>query len=353
MHKVPVIVATAVLAVVALAVASWLGSTTTAAAAEPPASYLYVSNGLCVAAQDGTRARPFCTISAAAAVVVPGQTVFVGGGTYNESVSITRSGTATAPVTFVAERGWLSANVVRVTATGTGASAFAFAHVHDVIIKGFVAMGNPVGVLVDDSTDITVDGGAARGAPGIRITGTSQRVRVTRTAVLGSPQSGSVAAVAVDAGVTDTVINANAIVTNSGSNAVQRGGILVTDAPGTTIVNNTLVTYCAGGIILAGASRDSLIENNVVETAANGTRTPTACPVPGLATGIIVNEASAPGTVADYNVIDPAGAAAPYTWARASYSSNATFVGATGQGGHDIVAGPRLGEQTGLQTLNF
>jgi hypothetical protein len=348
-----VIAATAVLAVAALAAPTWPASPTAAAAAEPPA-YLYVSNGLCGAAQDGTRARPFCTISAAAAVVVPGQTVFVRGGTYNEAVSITRSGTPTAPITFVADRGMLSSDMVRVMAgSGTEASAFAFSHVHDVTIKGFVAFGSPVGVLVDDSTDITVDGGAAHGAPGIRITGASKRVRVTRTAVQGSPSGRVVTALAVDAGVTDTVLDANAVVTNSGPTAVQRSGILVADAPRTTIVNNTLVTYCAGGVILAGASRDSVIENNIVETAANGTRTPTACPVPGLATGVIVSDASAPGTVADYNVIDPAGAAAPYTWARASYSSHATFVGATGQGAHDIVAGPRLGDRAGGDLFYF
>jgi hypothetical protein len=48
----------------------------------------------------GTAAAPWLTISYAASKVAAGDTVYVGAGTYNESVSITTSGTASAPIVF-------------------------------------------------------------------------------------------------------------------------------------------------------------------------------------------------------------------------------------------------------------
>jgi hypothetical protein len=48
----------------------------------------------------GSSSAPWLTISYAAAHVAPGDTVYVGAGTYNESVPITISGTSTAPIIF-------------------------------------------------------------------------------------------------------------------------------------------------------------------------------------------------------------------------------------------------------------
>ncbi len=54
-------------------------------------------------ANDGrSSTTPFRTIGRAATAVNPGDTVRIRGGTYRESVSIARSGTAAAPITFVA-----------------------------------------------------------------------------------------------------------------------------------------------------------------------------------------------------------------------------------------------------------
>jgi len=52
---------------------------------------------------DGAESAPFRTISAAAAVAMPGDTVLVARGTYREQVSPPRSGTAEHPITFLAE----------------------------------------------------------------------------------------------------------------------------------------------------------------------------------------------------------------------------------------------------------
>src|SRR5438552_3044438 len=55
----------------------------------------------------GTMAAPFKTIRKGAMVAQPGDTVYLRGGTYNEAVSLTTSGTATAWITFSAAPGEL------------------------------------------------------------------------------------------------------------------------------------------------------------------------------------------------------------------------------------------------------
>jgi hypothetical protein len=51
---------------------------------------------------DGTTARPFGTISAAAAVARPGDTIRVAGGVYREQVDPPRGGTDDAPISYIA-----------------------------------------------------------------------------------------------------------------------------------------------------------------------------------------------------------------------------------------------------------
>jgi Right handed beta helix region len=354
-RKAVVVAGTVILGVAVFAVPASLAPRAASVAAELPEPYLYVGQRLCTATQDGTKAHPFCTISAAAAAVEPGQTVVVAGGNYDESVSITRSGTPAAPIRFVTFRSFYTSDLARITGgPDPTAAAFALSGVHDVTISGFVVSGKRYGVLVDGSTDVTVDNGAAvgTGAPGIRITGASQRVRVTRMSVKGSAgASGNLAAIAVDSGATDTLISANTISSSTaqrpGQPALARTGVLVTDSPHTTLVGNTLVSYCAAGITLTGTSQGAVIENNIVETASSATGTPTACAAPALAAGVTVDATSAPGTVADFNLIDPASGGALYAWAGVGYSSIASFSNATGQGGHDIAADPRLSNEAG------
>lgn len=58
----------------------------------------------CADGGSGSQAVPFCTISAAAKIVRPGQTVQIKpGNSYNEAVTIDRSGEPGKPITFVAE----------------------------------------------------------------------------------------------------------------------------------------------------------------------------------------------------------------------------------------------------------
>src|SRR5579884_2126337 len=53
----------------------------------------------------GTLAAPFATIQRAASLAQPGDTVFIRGGTYHETVTPARPGSAAAPITFAAYHG--------------------------------------------------------------------------------------------------------------------------------------------------------------------------------------------------------------------------------------------------------
>ncbi len=318
-----------------------LGARPSAADTTPAVSAsanLYVDSHAQCAEADGSQWAPFCTISAAAAVVSPGQTVYVEPGTYNEAVTFTRSGTSSAPITFVAANSDLGlVRVGGISQTVTG-SILILSNVHDVVVRGFVAFGGgaPV-VLVDKSARITLDGGAVHGGlpVGVLVTGAaSSDVTISRTYVV----DGRAAGIQIDPGAARTQISENTFVS---------GGLTITDAPGTTVSGNTLVTQCHAGITVAGTSPGVSIQNNILETARNAPDAPSACPSPGAATAITVSDASIPQTVADYNLIDPASTGALYTWGSASYPDLPSFQATTGQGGHDIAANPGLQHQSG------
>jgi len=324
-----------------------LGARPSAAGTAPAVSAsadLYVDwHAQCVGA-DGSQWAPFCTISAAAAVVSPGQTVNVEPGTYNEAITFTRSGTSSAPITFVAANTNLGGvDVGGITQTVSG-SIFNLSNVHDVVIRGFTAFdaANVPVVLVENSARITLDDGGvhANFGAGVQVTGASSDVTISRTH-LAAPRA---AGIQIDAGVARAQLSENTFVT---------GGLAITDAPGTTVSGNTFVTNCRAGITVAGTSPGVSIQNNIVETARNAPDATSACASPGAATAITVSTASIPQTVADYNLIDPASTAALYTWGGLSYPDLPSFRAATGQGGHDIAANPGLVSLSGADRAYY
>ncbi|MEV1153782.1 right-handed parallel beta-helix repeat-containing protein [Micromonospora chokoriensis] len=296
---------------------------------------LHVSNTRCVTGGDGSLTAPFCTISAAAAVAEPGQTVLVHPGVeYRESVVISRSGTEGAPITFRAVNGpGEAATVVKVgkrRGPDGNESAFTVRGVHDVVIDGFRASGEGTieAVLVDDSSRITLDrlvvtDYAATGR--VRITGASSDVTVSRGAFVGGD------GVVVDPGVRGALVTASNL-----------GGITVRDAPGTKIVGNTLTTNCKVAVNVTGTSPGVSIRNNILETAAGPLDDPQPCLWQSQATAVAVSAGSVAQTVADYNLIDPASGAPLYRWGATEYTSLPDFVAATGNGTHDIAADPQL-----------
>ncbi|MEU2626081.1 right-handed parallel beta-helix repeat-containing protein [Kitasatospora sp. NPDC007106] len=271
----------------------------------------------------GTQAVPFCQVSAAAAVVEPGQTVEIAPGNYH-NVVLTRSGTADAPITFRRTTG--SARLKAPSSPGHGLVVQGAQHLR---IEGLVVEGNQQqAVLVDGASDVTLLR-TQTWMGGVRITNGSSNVVYGRgTFVFKSGPT-----VLVDGGSTGTVVTTNRIPTGD---LEDNAGVQVNDAPNTVVVSNTIATRCSPGIVLSGASGGATVENNVVDTSASSQ----ACASHTHDTGITVAPTATAGTKVDYNVVSPLSGGAAYNWAGTPYTDRKVFTDETGQGAHDFVADP-------------
>ncbi|WP_371496146.1 PKD domain-containing protein [Kitasatospora sp. NBC_00374] len=276
----------------------------------------------------GTIAQPYCTISAAAKVAEPGQTVRVLPSTsgYQEEVHITRSGTADRPITFLG--GPISHDSsAQPTIRHKAASekAFVISNVHDVVVRGFQDGEATDAVTVSDSTGVVVDQNvfdADSGSATVRVSGASDRVTVSRNLFLGS------AGVVVE-GARATLVTANDF------NSVMPTAIAVTDAPDTAITNNTIAFPCGAGVVLGGAATGGVVENNVItrHNADNSRFDDRKCP--SKLPPVTVSAGAAASAKVDYNTVHPWPGATSYDWAGTGYPTVAAFRTATGQGQHD------------------
>ncbi len=310
-------------------------------------SDLYVDNASgCSDTGSGTEAQPFCTIAAAAAIVQPGQTVIVEPGAYDPT-TISVSGTSSAPITF------LAADTGDGTVASIGldsevsANALAVEDSQNVVISGFAVEGynGGDGILVDNSSDITINGGAA----------TSSNYSNASYAAIGVEASTNVtisrlAVTSLFLGVfisndTGAVVTANTVDMTGPGPAVEMEA-----SPGTDITGNTIVTPCSTAVVVNNAPANvppptpiTYLENNIVETAGDPAHA-TPCSNPEEAIAFSVAGASVPQTVANYNLIDPASGGPLYSWGGTSYTSLASFTAATGQGANDVAASPGLSD---------
>ncbi|MBM0234039.1 right-handed parallel beta-helix repeat-containing protein [Micromonospora sp. STR1_7] len=323
--------------------AALVGPTVPAAAAPAPVAAapvaaaaasdeLYVSEHWCQSSGDGSEQRPFCTISEAAAVAGPGQTVLIHPGEYPEKVRFTRSGSESAPITFRAVNvDWQMARVGRYNTAAVTGTILDLSGVHDVTVEGLVVFGAPYAdaVTVRGSQRVRLDKLSVEtgsyGPSGVRISGASSRVTLSRSFVY-NPNGPSVA---VEPGVTDTTVTASQF---DGS------GLTATDAPRLTVTGNTFHVDCRRGIDLAGSSPGASIRNNIVVT----TRQRHVCKTPADAVGVRLSAESVAGSSTDYNLFDPTSGGMPYTWAGTDHPTLASFVAATGQAAHDLSADPKL-----------
>jgi len=134
-----------------------------APAAHAVVSTLYVMGGTgpCSDSGPGSSSQPFCTISKAAAVVQPGQTVIVSYGNYPEAVTISAKGTATAPIKLIGRATsatiWPAGSASPAVNTAVGDHAFVLNGAQYVTISGFGNTANKESVLVQNSQHVTVD----------------------------------------------------------------------------------------------------------------------------------------------------------------------------------------------------
>ncbi|MEV1153781.1 right-handed parallel beta-helix repeat-containing protein [Micromonospora chokoriensis] len=315
------------------------GPTVPAAAAAVPVTgaaaaggELHVSEPWCLSSGDGSEQRPFCTISEAAAVAGPGQTVLVHPGEYRESVRFTRSGTQSAPIIFRAVNvNWQMARVGNFDTTSVTGTVLDLTGVHDVTVEGLVVFGANLAdaVTVRNSQRVRLDKltihNGLGSATGVRISGQSDAVTLSRSVIRDAQAS----SVSIEPGVTGTTVTANQF---------DKSGLVATDAVGLAITGNTVYVDCRRGIDVAGSSPGTSIHNNIVVTASQRKR----CATPANAAGIRVSAESVPGTGTDYNLIEPLSGGAPYNWAGIDYPDLTSFVTATGHATHDLAADPKL-----------
>nr|MDT0519414.1 PKD domain-containing protein [Streptomyces sp. DSM 41633] len=286
-----------------------------AAAAEAPAA-LYVNNyagSSCSDGGPGSQGQPFCTISAAAKVVAPGQTVRIKTGkAYAEAVTIDRSGAPGKPISFVAD-GPVGSLV------SLGGNPLTISGASHVVVRDLNATG---GIRVSRSADVELDRiksfGPTTGAS-LVVGDASTDVRVSRALLYGAR---------IEGGAERTVLSRNEI------HGTKSDPLAVVDAPGTVITNNTVSFGCGTAVSLSGGSTGSAVFNNAI----NATYLSGPCD-PALGRGAIaVAQSATAATRADYNLI--AGdfqAGQVYKWGGAAHQDQAAFHAATGQGGHDIV----------------
>lgn len=171
----------------------------------------------------GTVATPYCTIGAAAAKVVAGQTVQVATGAYSERVVMSVTGTQAAPITFTSAPG---ASVSITSAT----NAFTLSGKSWITIHGFdVNHTGAASIVAGTSTNITIDG--------------------NHVSYAGQPVSGSTAAGIKLTGTTNSAVVNN--ITDHNSDA----GILITSSDSNVIAHNESFSN-ARGYVRAAAGID-------------------------------------------------------------------------------------------------
>ncbi|PBC78546.1 parallel beta helix pectate lyase-like protein [Streptomyces sp. TLI_235] len=286
------------------------------------AATLYVDNSTGVPCSDsgeGTQAQPFCSITAAAAAAVAGQTVEIAPGLgYTGQVALTHSGEPGKPIVL---HGSSTGSAVRIDA---GASpAFVVDGLHDVELRGLQAYG---GVSVTNSDRITLDRltAVAQGTTsGVRIAGGGHDITLSRSDVRAA--RGTVAVVIE--GATGTLVSR--VSTNGLGHSTM---ITVTDAPNTSVLNNTGIEGCGSGVVLGGGSTGATVVNNIF------TSTPSAvCTAADKGPLVSVAATAAEGTRVGYNNLRSRSGAALYSWAGTEYNDPNAFHAATGQGEKDLV----------------
>ncbi|MBR7834676.1 hypothetical protein KDL01_15485 [Actinospica durhamensis] len=328
------------------ALAMAVGMSTAVATAHADASnMLYVEQSVstCTDSGTGTQAAPFCSITAAAKAVAPGDTVEIATGDYLGALDITAQGTAAAPITFEA-----LGSVMILNAGGQTGPSLSFDGASYVTFEGNTGVDYPnvqhfltAGVAVRDSSHVTVDGldseVSAAQPDAMVVSGASSDIVVTRDDLPN---------ITVGPGGNGDVISTNVL-----APAAAPYGISVSGSTNTDITSNSVVQVPASTdtIDVTDGSTGTNIQNNIIAypaTAASG------------GAEIAVDSSSTSGSVLDYNVAYPvyststtgAFAQPAYSWADTTYADAAALYQATGQGQHDLNTNPRIaGQYTATQ----
>ena len=295
--------------------------------------YVNGSSSACTDSGTGTSSAPYCTVQAAADAADPGDVVSVAAGTY-AATTITRSGTADAPIVFTGNGTWSTLGMTgEAWLTSLAINGASFVRVQNF---GFLAGTTAPAAVVSGGSDITFhnDGfrSSAAGQSSLHITDDSSAVTVLDSSVDG---------IVVDGGSTGTELSTNLLY------GYYTQAVSVDDAAGTAITSNT-VSSC-GPELSVTSSTGTSIENNIV--GAPISTSSLYCSASDQATNIVVDSDSAAATTEDYNdVVNGLGTA--YEWGGTTYATAAALETATGQGQHDDNAAAGASVQENSPALN-
>ena len=369
---------------------SLVGTSPTSVLAAGTTYYVDNTNASCSDSGTGlTPAKPFCTIRKGASMAIAGDTVQVLAGTYAETVTVPKSGSAGLPITYSAAPG------VTVTGNGLakGGDAFQISGKSYVIVDGFTITGTADnGIYVSGSNRITIannhvsysgkpESGSTR--EGILLTGVTDSMITGNTADHNSQDGIMLTTGAVNNMVSNNVSFANAeqwqrnatgihvhgsdsfnntiihnityanedtglqFYDNTHNNFIIGNltygngdhGIDISYSPYNTVIGNTVQGNHTSGINLEGSgetgSSGAKVMNNI--SVDNG-----IAPITGQRSNIRVDASSVPGTTIDYNLVYLTGAGTvQIQWKGVSYSTLAAFKAAVpGQELHGLQANP-------------
>jgi parallel beta-helix repeat protein len=342
------------------------------------------SNPACSDAGSGTATQPFCTIHAAAAKVVAGQTVQVLAGTYPESVTVRSSGTSDAPITFTTAAG------AAVTVGSGQTDAFYMSGRSWVTINGFnVVNTTGYGIAVNYSSHITLSNNhvSYSGQPVSGYTKYGIRMNNVTDSVVSHNQTdhNTNAGIGLVSGSTRNVVIGNVTFQNAMGYTRAAAGIHLYDAPGNTVTENIShnnedsginiypnsnnctvtnnVTYNNGdhGIDDSFAPNATIVANSVYHnvtaginveggstgaTLANNISVDNGIKSPRTHSDIRVEHGSTDGTTLDYDLVYLTTADTLLIWDSVSYKSLSAFQAASGQEANGIQADPRWADPT-------
>ncbi|MBP9135304.1 MAG: right-handed parallel beta-helix repeat-containing protein, partial [Saprospiraceae bacterium] len=352
--------------------------------------YVDKTNASCSDTGIGTTATlPFCKISKGASSAVAGDTVRVLAGSYAETVTIPKSGSAGLPITYSAAPG------VIITGNGlaSGGSAFRISTKSYIIVDGFnVNSTADNGIYVSTSNHITISnnhvsysGKTVSGftRAGIYLSSTTNSSIINNIVDHNSQDGIRLTTGAVNNVVSNNISFANAEKWQRNATGIQvygsssynnyitynttyanedsglqfynmthnnfvignltygngDHGIDFVNSPNNTVISNTVQGNHTAGINLEGSatpgSSGAKVINNI--SVDNG-----IAPITGQKSNIRVDTSSVPGTTIDYNLVYlTSSGTVQIQWDRINYSSLAAFKAAVpGQELHGIQANP-------------
>jgi parallel beta-helix repeat protein len=352
--------------------------------AAPTELYVDKTMSSCTDTGPGTPDVPFCTIVKGVSQLQPGSTLYIGDGTYAETVKPSVSGTASAPVTVT---GWPG----KAPTIGTGVSYGAYISSRSFVVLSDLTFAQTVndGVYLSNSSHITVSGSSVRNAgqprqgetaPGISVRSTSgsdisgntldhnssHGIYVTGAASTGNLVADNTSSWNAEgwrrnANGIDVIAPGNTILRNithdnedTGINFYTGGndnlaalnvtynngdhGIDDYNVTGGRLIGNTVFHNCTSGINVEGTSGSYVVEDNVaVDNAVYPAYNGISCS--RRAGNIGIWDSAPSSTTVDHNLVWLSKAGTMYTFG-SGYKTLAAMQTATGQEAHGVQGDP-------------